>query len=147
MRSSYIAAKGLNEPLRLLAGPFPLTMRHMARRTTIWQAALLALALTTAAPAPAREGTLQQRVEAKLQEAGPGTRFGLVVTTEDGRELIAIAPDQRFIPASNTKMYTTAAGFVALPAVESPDASGGAAVRLAAWLDSALAASRARGRD
>lgn len=93
-------------------------------------AALLALALTTAGPATAREGTLQQRVEAKLLEVGPGTRFGLVVATEDGRELIAIAPDQRFIPASNTKMFTTAAGFATLQAVDAPDMSGGAAVRL-----------------
>jgi D-alanyl-D-alanine carboxypeptidase/D-alanyl-D-alanine-endopeptidase (penicillin-binding protein 4) len=90
---------------------------------------LLALALTAATPAVARGGSLQQRVEAKLCEAGPGTRFGLVVATESGRELIAIAPDERFIPASNTKMFTTAAGFVALP-LDAPDTSGGAAVRL-----------------
>jgi D-alanyl-D-alanine carboxypeptidase/D-alanyl-D-alanine-endopeptidase (penicillin-binding protein 4) len=101
----------------------------MARRTTAWRAALLLLALT-AAPAAAREATLQQRVEAKLGEAGPGTRFGLVVATEDGRELVAIAPDERFIPASNTKMFTTAVGFATLPAVKAPDANGGAAVRL-----------------
>ena len=112
-------------------GPFSLTMRRMARRTKAWQAALLALALTAAAPtAAAREATLQQRVEAKLREAGPGTRFGLVVATEDGRELIAISPDERFIPASNTKIFTTAVGFATLPALEAPDASGGAAVRL-----------------
>jgi D-alanyl-D-alanine carboxypeptidase/D-alanyl-D-alanine-endopeptidase (penicillin-binding protein 4) len=102
----------------------------MARRTTAWQAALLTLALTAAAPAAAREATLQQRVEAKLREAGPGTRFGLVVATDDGRELIAIAPEDRFIPASNTKIFTTAVGFATLPAVEAPDATGGAAVRL-----------------
>jgi D-alanyl-D-alanine carboxypeptidase/D-alanyl-D-alanine-endopeptidase (penicillin-binding protein 4) len=90
---------------------------------------LLVFALTAAAPAVARGGNLQQRVEAKLREAGPGTRFGLVVATEGGRELIAIAPDERFIPASNTKMFTTAAGFVTLT-LDAPDVSGGAAVRL-----------------
>jgi D-alanyl-D-alanine carboxypeptidase/D-alanyl-D-alanine-endopeptidase (penicillin-binding protein 4) len=104
----------------------------MASWKTAWQALLLSLALTAAAPAAAREATLQQRVEAKLREAGPGTRFGLVVTAEDGRELIAISPDDRFIPASNTKIFTTAAGFVELPGLEAPDASGGAAVRLEA---------------
>ena len=130
MRGSYSGTNGLNEAGRLPRRPFWLTMRRMASRTIAWQALLLALAIGVAVPAAAREGTLQQRVEAKLQEAGPGTRFGLVVATEDGRELIAIAPDQRFIPASNTKMFTTAAGFVALPALEAPDASGGAAVRL-----------------
>ena len=130
MRGSYSASKALNEARRLLPSTFPLTIRRMATRTTAWQAALLALTLTATAPAAARERTLQQRVEEKLREAGPGTRFGLVVATEDGRELIAIAPDQRFIPASNTKMFTTAVGFAALPALEAPDASGGAAVRL-----------------
>ena len=63
----------------------------------------------------AAQQTLQQRVEARLREAGPGTRFGLVVATEDGHELVAIAPDARFIPASNTKLFTTAAAFATLP--------------------------------
>jgi D-alanyl-D-alanine carboxypeptidase/D-alanyl-D-alanine-endopeptidase (penicillin-binding protein 4) len=91
----------------------------------------LSLALA-AAPVAAAEGppALQQRVEARLKEAGPGTRFGLVVAAEDGRELIAIAPDSRFIPASNTKMFTTAAAFETLPALEGPDSAGGASVRL-----------------
>src|SRR5689334_5947875 len=101
----------------------------MARGITVLRA-VFALALTAAAPAAARQGSLQQRVEAKLREAGVGTRFGLVVADESGRELIAIAPDERFIPASNTKMFTTAAGMATLPALDAPDASGGAAVRL-----------------
>jgi D-alanyl-D-alanine carboxypeptidase/D-alanyl-D-alanine-endopeptidase (penicillin-binding protein 4) len=91
---------------------------------------MLALALSAADPAAGREATLQQRVEAKLREAGVGTRFGLVVATEGGRELVAIAPDERFIPASNTKMFTTAAGFATLPSLDAPDSLGGAAVRL-----------------
>lgn len=93
----------------------------------------LAFGLALAAvPARAAEGAtdLQQRVEAKLGAAGPGTRFGLVVATEDGRELVAIAPDSRFIPASNTKMFTTAAAFATIPGVDRPDTAGGAAVRL-----------------
>lgn len=106
----------------------------MKRLHSGWRAALLAVALGAASPLPAREsgdgGTLQQRVEAKLAEAGPGPRFGLVVTAEDGRELIAINPDQRFIPASNTKIFTTAAAFDALGDVDRPDAAGGASVRL-----------------
>jgi serine-type D-Ala-D-Ala carboxypeptidase/endopeptidase (penicillin-binding protein 4) len=91
----------------------------------------LGLALATAPAAAADENTdLQQRVEARLGEAGPGTRFGLVVATEDGREIVAVAPDSRFIPASNTKMFTTAAAFATLPGVEGPDSEGGASVRL-----------------
>ena len=89
----------------------------------------LALGLAFAA-SPVAAQDLRQRVEAKLAEAGPGTRFGLVVATEDGREIVAIAPDSRFIPASNTKMFTTAAAFAALPGVDGPDSAGGAAVRL-----------------
>lgn len=98
------------------------------------RAAALAFALTLVAPAAAaaQAPTLAQRVEARLGEAGPGTRFGLVVASEDGRELVAIAPDSRFIPASNTKMFTTAAAFAALPGLDRPDSEGGAAVRLEA---------------
>ncbi|HEX8624264.1 MAG TPA: D-alanyl-D-alanine carboxypeptidase/D-alanyl-D-alanine-endopeptidase [Allosphingosinicella sp.] len=93
----------------------------------------MTLGLTlAAAPAAAvdRPTDLQRRVEARLGEAGPGTRFGLVVATDDGREIVAIAPDSRFIPASNTKMFTTAAALAMLPGVDGPDSQGGAAVRL-----------------
>jgi D-alanyl-D-alanine carboxypeptidase/D-alanyl-D-alanine-endopeptidase (penicillin-binding protein 4) len=91
---------------------------------------LLASALGTALPARAAQEALQQRVEAVLGAAPLGTRFGLVVATEDGRELVAINPDGRFIPASNTKMLTTAAAFANLPGLDQPDAAGGASVRL-----------------
>jgi D-alanyl-D-alanine carboxypeptidase/D-alanyl-D-alanine-endopeptidase (penicillin-binding protein 4) len=101
---------------------------------TAFRAALLALALGAALPAAAQERAqaqaLQQRVESRLREAGPGVRFGLVVATEDGSELVAIAPDARFIPGSNTKIFTTAAAFWALAGLGAPDAAGGAAVRL-----------------
>ncbi len=85
--------------------------------------------LAFAWPAVAQE-PLQQRVEAVLATAGQGTRFGLVVATQDGRELVAIAPNDRFIPASNTKMFPTAAAFATLSALDVPDASSGASVRL-----------------
>ena len=89
----------------------------------------LAVALCANQPALAQQ-SLQQRVEARLAQAAEGTRFGLVVTDDGGRELVAIAPDDRFIPASNTKMFTTAAGFAFLPAVNKPDEQGGATVGL-----------------
>ena len=110
----------------------------MGRTTTAFAAAAFLLALQ-APPAlagqqapPASDQGLQQRVEAKLREAGPGTRFGLVVATEDGRELVAIAPEDRFIPASNTKMFTTAAAFATFSALDQPDTAGGTSVRLEA---------------
>lgn len=93
--------------------------------------ALLAVLFVALAPTPAlSQSALQQRVEAALRSDSPGTRFGLVVTDEDGKTLIAINPDQRFIPASNTKIFTTAAAFWALDGLDLPDQSGGAAVRI-----------------
>ncbi len=79
--------------------------------------------------APATAQSLQSRVEARLAAAGPGPRFGLVVATEDGRELIAIAPDARFVPASNTKVLTTATAFAARPAIDTTGGTGGTTVR------------------
>jgi D-alanyl-D-alanine carboxypeptidase/D-alanyl-D-alanine-endopeptidase (penicillin-binding protein 4) len=103
----------------------------MTGRTLTIRALALGLALAIAAPAAADgPADLRQRVEARLKEAGPGTRFGLVVATEDGSELLAIAPDSRFIPASNTKMFTTAAAFATLHGLDGPDSEGGAGVRL-----------------
>jgi len=88
------------------------------------------VALVCEVPAQAQAPTLQSRVEAKLAEAGPGTRFGLVVATDDGRELVSIAPEGRFVPASTTKMFTIAAVFADLPGIEEPDAAGGARILL-----------------
>ena len=93
---------------------------------------MLTMALGAALPAvaqPAAQG-LQQRVETQLATAGPGVRFGLVVATEDGRELVAISPDGRFIPASNTKLFTTATAFATLTNLDRPDGAGGAQVAL-----------------
>ncbi|MEO5492916.1 MAG: D-alanyl-D-alanine carboxypeptidase/D-alanyl-D-alanine-endopeptidase [Sphingomonas sp.] len=81
-------------------------------------------------PAPAQDARLRGKVEAALAQAAAGTRFGLLVVDEAGREVIAINPDQRFIPASNTKMYTTAVAYATLPDMTGPDTTGGAAVRL-----------------
>ena len=64
-----------------------------------------------------------------LIEAPPGTRIGLVVATLDGREIVAIRADERFVPASNTKLFTTIAAFETLD-LSAPDAAGGASVRL-----------------
>lgn len=89
-------------------------------------AALLLLAL----PQPAiATDPIEDAVRAKLAEAGPGTRFGLVVVDDQGREIVAIAPDDRFVPASNTKMYSTALAYETL-SVDGPDAAGGTQVRL-----------------
>lgn len=46
--------------------------------------------------------SLRDQVETVLATAPGGTRFGLLVTAADGREIVAINADARFIPASNT---------------------------------------------
>ncbi len=89
----------------------------------------IALALVTA-PVSAAPPPLKEQVTARLAELGPGTRFGLVVTDATGREIVAIAPDDRFIPASNTKLFTVAAAFATLPALDQPDSDGGTSVML-----------------
>jgi len=93
--------------------------------------ACAAVALLLGASAPAQVPSLQARVEAKLAESGPGPRFGLVVAAEDGREIVAVNPDGRFVPASTTKMFTTAATFADIPGLDAPDGTGGAA----AWFE------------
>jgi D-alanyl-D-alanine carboxypeptidase/D-alanyl-D-alanine-endopeptidase (penicillin-binding protein 4) len=93
---------------------------------------LLCAALFAASPAVASQApdSLRGEVEAKLAEAGPGVRFGLVVATLDGRELIAINPDGRFVPASNTKLFTTIAAYELMPGLDQADAAGATRVRL-----------------
>jgi serine-type D-Ala-D-Ala carboxypeptidase/endopeptidase (penicillin-binding protein 4) len=86
-------------------------------------APILALALlcapvharTPADPAPV---PLLTTVEQTLAAAPAGSRIGLLVTTLEGDVLLSIDPDQRFIPASNTKMFTTAIGYAQLPLLQ-----------------------------
>jgi D-alanyl-D-alanine carboxypeptidase/D-alanyl-D-alanine-endopeptidase (penicillin-binding protein 4) len=103
-------------------------------KTSIKQLApVFALALLLApaharAPADSAPAPLLATVEQKLAEAPAGSRFGVLVTTLDGEVLLSIAPDQRFIPASNTKMFTTAVGYAQLPLLQ--QTAKGTGVRL-----------------
>ena len=92
----------------------------------MWMRILIGLIALPAAVAA--QPTAQ--IERLLAERAPGARIGLVVASEDGRELIAIRPDERFIPGSNTKIFVTAAAFATLVGIDRPDEEGGAAVRL-----------------
>ncbi|PZU17480.1 MAG: D-alanyl-D-alanine carboxypeptidase/D-alanyl-D-alanine-endopeptidase [Citromicrobium sp.] len=89
-------------------------------------------ALLTLAPLPATAAppALEHAVAQAFAQAPHGTRFGLLVVDEDGQEVIAVNPDQRFIPASNTKLLTTAAALAMLADVGAPDRAGGATVAL-----------------
>ena len=96
---------------------------------------MLALTLGMAAPALADtpsepQTSVQSQVEASLDVAPKGTRFGLLVVDEAGKAIVAVNPDQRFIPASNTKMFTTAAAYALLPGMDQPDVAGGTQVFL-----------------
>ena len=83
-----------------------------------------------ARPVAAQDSTTQRAVEAVLAQAPKGTRFGLLVVDGEGRVLVSVNPDMRFVPASNTKLFTTAAALALLPRTEWPGADGGAQVFL-----------------
>jgi serine-type D-Ala-D-Ala carboxypeptidase/endopeptidase (penicillin-binding protein 4) len=85
---------------------------------------LLAVALSSCASLP--KGASKALGAADVA----GTRFGLVVMTMDGKEIISVRPDERFLPASNTKLFTVGAAFHRLGDVFQPDPSMGASVRV-----------------
>ena len=87
------------------------------------------LALLCSQPVLAQQATSDPATI--LSEAGPGTRWGMVVTDRDGREIVAIDPDGRYIPASNTKVFTTATAMWRMVQGDFPDPlNGGARVRV-----------------
>lgn len=88
----------------------------------------LSLCLVLAAPAAAQAPG--GPIAAALATAPAGTRFGLLVLDADGRERVAVHPDDRFMPASNTKIFTTATAYATLGDLSLPDAGGGASVRI-----------------
>ncbi len=88
---------------------------------------LLATPVQAQNPAPA---DLRAQVEAELAKAPAGTRFGVLVVDDAGREVLAINPDQRFIPASNTKLFTTALALDAISRDPAAAIRGGTVVRV-----------------
>jgi D-alanyl-D-alanine carboxypeptidase/D-alanyl-D-alanine-endopeptidase (penicillin-binding protein 4) len=88
----------------------------------------LLFSLVLATPLAAQPAPLLPAVEAILAAGPPGTRYGVLVMTLDGKELLAIDPDNRFIPASNTKLFVTATAYADLPALQA--AAKGTGVRL-----------------
>lgn len=73
---------------------------------------------------------MSERVQAALAAAPAGTRFGLLVVDSRGRTLVEIDPDRRFIPASNTKLFTTIAAYALLPEIAAPTGTAGTGVAL-----------------
>lgn len=72
--------------------------------------------------------TLDEKLRNILGTIPKGARAGFVVSTLEGREIIAIRPDERFVPASNTKLFTTAAAYTFLPDLKNGTAPRGNAV-------------------
>lgn len=73
--------------------------------------------LTLALPMPlaAAPADLEAQVRGLLAQPDlAGTHWGLQVEDKNGQPIISIAPDERFQPASNTKVFVTAAAFEAL---------------------------------
>ncbi|GAB5454557.1 MAG: D-alanyl-D-alanine carboxypeptidase/D-alanyl-D-alanine-endopeptidase [Henriciella sp.] len=70
--------------------------------------------------------TVQRDVEAALFNPDhTGIRWGLVVADLSGEELLALKPDDRFTPASNTKIFTTMGAYHHLEALEAPSNNPG----------------------
>ncbi|MCG8441574.1 MAG: D-alanyl-D-alanine carboxypeptidase, partial [Caulobacterales bacterium] len=88
-----------------------------------WAAALCAL---LAACASVESDTRALLAAPELE----GARWGLIVTDMEGDELLAIRADDRYLPASNVKLFTTAAAFRWLGDVAAPDREAGASARL-----------------
>tara|TARA_R110000851_G_scaffold151763_6_gene293203 strand:- start:707 stop:2167 length:1461 start_codon:yes stop_codon:yes gene_type:complete len=76
-------------------------------QTPVRAVLLVAILFITACVSP-----LQRDLDTILQPPElQGVRWGLLVTDMDGNEIAALNADQRFLPASNTKLFTTAAVF------------------------------------
>jgi D-alanyl-D-alanine carboxypeptidase, serine-type, PBP4 family len=112
-----------------------LTSLRSSRRTALLASALIAVAVPASAappapslPAEAADGKLLAAVQELLSQGPAGTRYGILVTTPEGKPVLSIAPDQRFIPASNTKIFTTVAAYAQLAALDG--AARGTGVRL-----------------
>ncbi|MEL7040872.1 MAG: D-alanyl-D-alanine carboxypeptidase/D-alanyl-D-alanine-endopeptidase [Pseudomonadota bacterium] len=74
---------------------------------------------------------LRSNVEAALTNPDQtGIRWGLVVADMDGTELLAVKPEDRFTPASNTKIVTTMAAYHHLAALTDPARNPGTQVFL-----------------
>ncbi|GHD01881.1 D-alanyl-D-alanine carboxypeptidase/D-alanyl-D-alanine-endopeptidase [Novosphingobium pokkalii] len=90
----------------------------------------LALALLLVAPVAQGRGVDAAALDAILARLPSGARIGLLVVDETGAVVAERNADARMVPASTTKLFTTAAALALLPATDQPDATGGASVTL-----------------
>lgn len=90
----------------------------------------LAVALLLAAPVAQGRGMDAAALDAILAPLPSGARIGLLAVDETGAVVAERNADARMVPASTTKLFTTAAALATLPATDQPDATGGASVTL-----------------
>jgi serine-type D-Ala-D-Ala carboxypeptidase/endopeptidase (penicillin-binding protein 4) len=75
--------------------------------------------------------SLEHQVQAELTRPDlNGVRWGMFVSTIEGDEVAAINADSRFIPGSNTKLFTVAAAYEHMKALDEADIAAGASLRL-----------------
>lgn len=77
----------------------------------------LSFVLAACATAPAPPAQSSAEIPQTVEVPGDGSRLGVMVATLDGKVVRASRADERFIPASNTKLFTAAAAFRLLPAL------------------------------
>lgn len=86
---------------------------------------VVALSLGACASAGAVDGAGGSSPVAFLDDPGlVGTRWGLLAVTTDGQTVAEVRADDRFIPASNTKIFVTATAFARLEGLDAPGADG-----------------------
>lgn len=92
--------------------------------TGVVRGLLVAVALSLGACASVGDAGAPSPV-ALLDDPGlGGTRWGLLAVTTDGETVASVRADDRFIPASNTKIFVTATAFARLEGLEAPGADG-----------------------
>ncbi|WDF71710.1 D-alanyl-D-alanine carboxypeptidase/D-alanyl-D-alanine endopeptidase [Novosphingobium sp. KACC 22771] len=87
---------------------------------------LATMAALWAFSVPAFAADLETQIRAVLNKpAIEGTRWGLRVEDKEGHVIASIASDERFQPASNTKVFVTTAVFDAMTRAPFPNAGNG----------------------
>ncbi|MEQ9504978.1 MAG: D-alanyl-D-alanine carboxypeptidase/D-alanyl-D-alanine-endopeptidase [Hyphomonas sp.] len=99
----------------------------MIRTMALAWALVLAGCAATPPPVPVPEPI--------IVPAAQGVRLGLMVATLDGEPVFADKSNQRFIPASNTKLFTVAAVFHMMQGIDQPDPALGTSLQLVPGTD------------